>query len=69
MFMPDATADLLRLQISLFLMITVGFFAAKSGLIDKAGRKILSDLSFKILLPCNILKSYLGEIDMDRYKL
>ena len=55
MFMPDATADLLRLQISLFLMITVGFFAAKSGLIDKAGRKILSDLSFKILLPCNIL--------------
>ena len=65
MFMPDATADLLRLQISLFLMITVGFFAAKSGLIDKAGRKILSDLSFKILLPCNILKSYLGEIDME----
>lgn len=64
MSMPDATAELLRLQISLFLMIAVGFLAAKGKLIDKNGRKILSDVSFKILLPCNILKSYLGETDM-----
>ena len=54
--------DMLRLanlQISLFIMIIIGMFLTKKGLIDNDGRSLLTDLCINLIIPCNILKSCL----------
>ena len=55
--------DLFTIQGTLFLMILVGALVKKLGIVDEAGRRCLTDLCVNVIIPCNILKSCL--IDMD----
>ena len=52
--------QMLSLQLQLFILIALGVLARKLGLIDGAGRKTLSGLLINVILPCNIVNSFLG---------
>ena len=56
--------QLVQLQSTLVLMMAAGLILAKTGVINKAGRQVLSDVTIKIFIPCNILKSFLGNMDL-----
>lgn len=56
--------QLVELQTMLVLMMGAGLFLAKSGVVTKAGRQVLTDVTIKIFIPCNILKSFLGNMDL-----
>ena len=55
---------LVELQAMLVLMMAAGLFLAKSGVVTKTGRQVLTDVTIKIFIPCNILKSFLGSMDL-----
>ena len=55
--------DLFNIQGTLFLMILVGALVKKLGIVDEAGRRCLTDLCVNVIIPCNIVKSCL--IDME----
>ena len=52
--------EMLSLQGTLFLLILAGILAKKTGIVSETGRKTLSDLLIYIVLPCNILESFLS---------
>ena len=54
---------LLNLQGSLFLMILVGMFLKRRGIVDGAAQRCLTDLCIQVVIPCNILKSYFVKLD------
>lgn len=55
--------ELFNIQGTLFLMILVGAVVKKLGIVDENGRRCLTDLCINVIIPSNILKSCL--IDMD----
>lgn len=57
------TAELISLQLRMFLMMLVGLFFRKKNLISQEGKKNLTDLVIYLILPCNIVKSFLIEFD------
>ena len=52
--------EMLSLQETMFLLILTGVLIKKLKIIDAAGRKMLSDLLIDVILPCNIVESFLG---------
>lgn len=56
----DVFAKMLTLQSQLFILILLGVLLAKLGVINGAGRKCLSALLIDLILPCNIVNSFLG---------
>lgn len=55
--------NLLNLQIELFLLMALGFFLTRKGLLDKGARRGLTDLVINVVLPANIITSFLIELD------
>lgn len=55
---------MLNLQLMLFALIAVGFYLARRGILDAPARKALTDLLIDLVLPCNIIHSFLGELDV-----
>ena len=55
---------LLQMQGTLVLMMAAGLLLARSGIISPSGRQVLTDVTIHIFIPCNILKSFLGELDL-----
>jgi len=53
--------QLMSLQAQLFLMILVGMYLRKKGIVDDAGKKCLTDICVNVVIPCNILKSFFME--------
>ena len=51
--------QLFNLQGTLFLMILAGVVLKKIGVLDASGKKTLTDLCVDIVIPCNIVKSFL----------
>ena len=51
--------QLFNLQGTLFLMILAGAVLKKIGVLDASGKKTLTDLCVDIVIPCNIIKSFL----------
>ena len=45
----------------LLIMLAVGLIARKNGTITEAGKKSLTDLIINIILPCNIIYSFMIE--------
>lgn len=64
----ESVQDLINLQTELLLLMAVGLLLAKFRVLTKETRKILSDFSFSIFLPCSILKSYLTSMDISVLK-
>ena len=55
--------ELFNIQGTLFLMILVGALVKKLGIVDEAGQRCLTDLCVNVIIPCNILKSCLIDLD------
>ena len=58
-------SSLLTLQGQLALLTLIGFFLARKGIINAQGRKCLTDLLINIILPANIIQSFLVEFSWD----
>ena len=54
--------DLFSLQGTLFALMIVGAILKKKEIIDANGKKCLTDLCINVVIPCNIFKSCLIEI-------
>ena len=57
------TAELISLQLRMFLMMLVGLFFRKKNIISQEGKKNLTDLVIYLILPCNIVKSFMITFD------
>ncbi len=57
--------QLFNLQGTLFIMILAGVVLKKLGILDASGKKTLTDLCVDIVIPCNIVKSFLVEFELD----
>lgn len=55
--------QMLNLQCTLFALILVGMIAKRKGIITSEGKKSLSNLMVNIILPCNIIHSFMGDIN------
>lgn len=55
---------MLNLQFMLFALIIVGIIIKKIGIITSDNRKSFSDLLINVVLPCNIVSSFMGGIDV-----
>lgn len=55
---------MVNLQLMLFLLIAAGFFLARRGIMTDAARKGLTNLLIDLILPCNIIHSFLGGISV-----
>lgn len=53
--------NLAGLQGMLLIMLAVGLIARKTGTITEAGKKSITDLIINIILPCNIIHSFMIE--------
>lgn len=60
--------NVLVLQITMLLLIVIGAFIKKIGIISPTGQKNLNDLVIYLILPCNIVKSFLIDWDRDTLK-
>lgn len=57
-------SNLFQLQIMMFLLIAIGYFLGKKGIITKEGRKSITDLVINVILPCNIIVSFFIEMNL-----
>lgn len=59
----------LVLQITMLLLILTGVAVKKIGIIDPAGQKSLNDLVIYLVLPCNIVRSFIIDYNHDTFLL
>ena len=57
------TAEIISLQLRMFLVMLVGLFFRKKNIISQEGKKNLTDLVIYLILPCNIVKSFMITFD------
>lgn len=57
----ESFKNLAELQGMLLLMLLTGLIARKTGTITDAGKKSITDLIINIILPCNIISSFMIE--------
>lgn len=62
------TTELISLQFRMFLIMLVGLFFRKKGIISEKGKKDLTNLVIYLILPCNIVKSFLIEFSQETLK-
>ena len=55
--------EMLRLQFIIFSLIGIGCYARKTGIVGPQGQKNITDLVIRIVLPCNIVTSFVMDID------
>lgn len=60
--------NLINLQITIFVLMGIGFLFSKAGMITAEGRKTLNHLIINIILPCNIFHSFLSGADLSVLK-
>ena len=60
----DFIFKMLNLQFMLFALIITGIIANKLNIITSKNRKSFSDLLINIVLPCNIVNSFLSKVDI-----
>lgn len=57
--------ELINLQLMIFSLIVIGLILKKTGIIGTTGQKNITDLVVDLILPCNIIKSFMVEFSMD----
>ena len=55
--------NLIDLQIEIFVLMAIGYILAKMGIITKNARKSITDLVLDVILPANIIYSFLIEMN------
>lgn len=58
-------SNLLQMQGMLIIIMVLGLFLAKWGIITPEGRQLLTDLVINVTLPCSIVKAFLIEFNME----
>ena len=53
----------MNLQLMMFIEIGIGWYLRKKNLITEEGKKVLTDLIIDVILPCNIIKSFMIELN------
>lgn len=56
----DFFTNMLSVQLMLFCLIVSGILIKKIGIVSDTGRKVLSDLLINVILPCNIVHSFMS---------
>lgn len=56
---------MLVLQATIFILMALGFFFKKKKIISREGQKNITDLVIYLILPCNIITSFLSELPGD----
>ena len=62
------TSELIALQLRMFLLMLLGLFFRKKNIITAQGKKDLTDLVIYLILPCNIVKSFMVPFDDNTLK-
>ncbi len=62
------TTELISLQLRMFLIMLIGLFFRKKNFISAEGKKNLTDLVIYLILPCNIVKSFMITFDGNTLK-
>ncbi|MCH5339717.1 MAG: AEC family transporter [Acetatifactor sp.] len=62
------TSELVALQLRMFLVMLIGLLFRKKDLISGEGKKNLTDLVIYLILPCNIVRSFMIEFDENTLK-
>lgn len=57
--------ELINLQLMIFALIIIGFIVKKIGMVGKTGQKNLTDLVVNLILPCNIIESFMVKFSTD----
>ncbi|GHV96294.1 transporter [Spirochaetia bacterium] len=60
--------NIINTQLLLLSLIAIGVITAKSKLVDKQGAATLSELVLNVLLPCNILSSFINNEGKDIFR-
>ena len=53
---------MLRLQFIIFSLIGIGFVTRKKGIVSREGQKSITDLVINVVLPCNIVTSFVQDL-------
>lgn len=53
--------EIFYLQCTIFLLVAVGFFLKRKGMVGSEGQKFLTNLVILVVLPCNIVKAFCME--------
>ena len=61
-------SNLINLQIEIFILVGIGYLLTKLGMITKESRATLTSLVINVILPANIINSYMIEMNMDILK-
>ena len=59
---------LINLQLMMFSLIVVGLLLKKKGIVGAGGQKNMTDLVIDVILPCNIIKSFMVDFSIDIMK-
>lgn len=57
--------ELISLQITMFLMMLAGVILKKTGIVGEEGKKNITDMVLYLVLPCNIVKSFMIDFSPD----
>lgn len=57
--------ELINLQLMIFSLIAIGLLVKKIGMMGKTGQKNLTDLVVNLILPCNIVESFMVKFSAD----
>lgn len=60
----DFIIQMLNLQLMLFALMAVGMIVKKAGIITADNRKSFSNLLINVVLPCNIVSSFMGKMEI-----
>ena len=53
---------MLRLQFIIFSLIGIGFVTRRKGIVSREGQRSITDLVINVVLPCNIVTSFVQEL-------
>lgn len=60
--------ELIILQVTIFTLVAVGYFIKRIHLLGKEGQKSVTDLVVNVVLPCNIVTSFLTKPTADTWR-
>lgn len=60
--------SMVKMQLCILLMLIAGFACGKAGLFSTEGRKALTNIFTKVVLPCNVLSSFCTHVPLAEIK-
>lgn len=64
----ESVFTLIELELVMFLLMIIGGYLKRKNILTDSGQSSLSDLLMNVILPCNIFKSFLVELEANVWK-